>query len=134
MESWGSIPVSEEYEQDQFRLNPGQFVLGQTLERVWIPNDSDDAFTVSTLLDDSELSGTRERDRFQGQTEPIHSGGALGRIRRVLAERHSMSSRCFFPLRARSQRAAISCRFRVSTTNSPSGPIDTVVFTIRPRT
>lgn len=123
---WGSADLWQHYEQDQFRLNPGQFVLAQTLERIRIPNDlvglvegrsswarvgvtihvtapkidpGFDAqitlemanfgrvpvdlragidqpaqlmlFRVSTPLGESELYGTREEDRFQGQTEPI---------------------------------------------------------------
>jgi dCTP deaminase len=36
---WESADLWQDYEQDQFRLNPGQFVLAQTLERIRIPND-----------------------------------------------------------------------------------------------
>lgn len=123
---WESADLWQHYEQDQFRLNPGQFVLAQTLERIRIPSDlvgfvegrsswarvgltihmtapkidpGFDAqitlemanfgrvpvdlraevdqpaqlmlFRVSTPLGESELYGTREGDRFQGQTEPI---------------------------------------------------------------
>jgi dCTP deaminase len=123
---WESADLWQHYEQDVFRLNPGQFVLAQTLEKIRIPNDlvglvegrsswarvgvtihvtapnidpGFDAqitlemanfgrvpvdlraevdqpaqrmlFQVSTPLGESELYGTREGDRFQGQTEPI---------------------------------------------------------------
>ena len=123
---WESADLWQHYEQDQFRLNPGQFVLAQTFEKIRIPNDlvgfvegrSSWArlgvtihmtapkidpgfdgqitlemanfgrvpvdlraevdqpaqlmlFRVSTPLGESELYGTREGDRFQGQTEPI---------------------------------------------------------------
>lgn len=36
---WGSADLWEHTEQDVFRLDPGHFVLAQTLERVRIPND-----------------------------------------------------------------------------------------------
>jgi dCTP deaminase len=36
---WESADLWQHYEQDQFRLNPGQFVLAQTLERIRIPRD-----------------------------------------------------------------------------------------------
>lgn len=36
---WASADLWQDYEQDQFRLNPGQFVLAQPLERIRIPND-----------------------------------------------------------------------------------------------
>jgi dCTP deaminase len=36
---WMSADLWQHYEQDVFRLNPGQFVLAQTLEKVRIPND-----------------------------------------------------------------------------------------------
>lgn len=36
---WGSTDVWEHREQETFRLEPGRFVLAQTLERVRIPND-----------------------------------------------------------------------------------------------
>ncbi len=123
---WESADLWQDYEQDQFRLNPGQFVLAQTFEKIRIPNDlvgfvegrsswarvgvtihmtapkidpGFDAqitlemanfgrvpvdlraevdqpaqlmlFRLSTPLGESELYGTSEGDRFQGQTEPI---------------------------------------------------------------
>ncbi len=36
---WTSYDLWQHYEQDEFRLNPGQFVLAQTLERICIPPD-----------------------------------------------------------------------------------------------
>jgi dCTP deaminase len=36
---WESADLWQHYEQDVFRLNPGQFVLAQTLEKIRIPND-----------------------------------------------------------------------------------------------
>lgn len=36
---WGSVDLWEHTEQDVFRLEPGRFVLAQTMERVKIPND-----------------------------------------------------------------------------------------------
>jgi dCTP deaminase len=36
---WGSKDLWHHYEQDIFRLEPGRFVLAQTLERVRIPHD-----------------------------------------------------------------------------------------------
>jgi dCTP deaminase len=36
---WGSADLWHHYEQDTFRLEPGKFVLAQTLERVLIPSD-----------------------------------------------------------------------------------------------
>jgi dCTP deaminase len=36
---WGSSDLWQHYEQDEFRLLPGAFVLAQTLERICIPPD-----------------------------------------------------------------------------------------------
>jgi len=36
---WGSADLWLHHEQDVFRLMPGRFVLAQTLERVYVPND-----------------------------------------------------------------------------------------------
>lgn len=36
---WTSADLWEHFEQDVFRLKPGEFVLAQTLERVFIPGD-----------------------------------------------------------------------------------------------
>jgi hypothetical protein len=54
MANFGRVPVDLRAEVDQ----PAQLIL----------------FRVSTPLGESELYGTREEDRFQGQTEPIPRG------------------------------------------------------------
>ncbi len=36
---WGSVDLWEDKESETYRLNPGEFVLAQTLEQVLIPND-----------------------------------------------------------------------------------------------